>query len=70
MTPFWQYFNGTIAFIMIFAPFVASFCTSSLTLYQGISMSAAINVGILWIYAGAHFLQDFYELKSRPIYFS
>jgi len=33
-------------------------------------MSAAINVGILWIYAGAHFLQDFYELKSRPIYFS
>ena len=63
MTPFWLYFNSTIAFIMVFAPFIASFCTSTLTLYQGISMSTAIMVGILWIYALAHFLQDFSELK-------
>jgi|LauGreDrversion4_2_1035121.scaffolds.fasta_scaffold1184845_1 hypothetical protein len=33
-------------------------------------MSTVIIIGILWIYAGAHFLKDLSELKSRPIYFS
>ena len=70
LRPFWLYFDGILAFIIMIGPLIASFITNFLTIYQGISVSGGILVGYLWFYAFSHFLRDFYQMDSRPVYFS
>ena len=59
LNTFWLWFDGILAFIVMIAPFVASFFVDILTIYQGISISCGILVLYLWFYSIANFVRDF-----------
>jgi len=62
--------NRGLILLAILASFVVSIFVDSMSTYEGVSYSAAVNLFFLWFYAVFHFAKDFLEIAQKPVFYS
>lgn len=70
MSPWWSRINRFILFIGISIGGIWSIFDKNVSVVEGMSITTAGLLALLWSFALFHAVKDSYELNTRPVYYS